>query len=273
MPRARTTRSAIAAVVCGALMFVAGFANRHLVPRVRRGSSYEAIAALSLVALLMLAAGALAARSPTARERAAIIRAVGARSCEVGRIRVSTINRNWALFAFGRAPGANNLICPNVPTGAAFVKHVAPQRWREAAIGSDITCDQHGLPPLRVQRDLGLTCRVVHAARAASVVLGSSTDGGGADGVDAGFGRTKPARIWFGGDLSTVFFALRWRGWGASAAEASGRTYLTPSYAHSAPARVVAYDLGRCHGQLAYLRIRLAKGAHGRLSGGMRLCQ
>ena len=233
-----------------------------------------AIAALSLIAYLTPAASAFASRAPTAAERAGILRAVGARPCEARLIRVSTVDRHWALFEFGYARGANFSNCPNVPTGAAFVRRVTSSQWRRKAIGSDITCDQPGLPPSSVQRDLRLTCRVVQAASAQrSPVLGSSTDGGGASGYEAGFGTARPSRLLFGGDLSTVYFGLRWRHWGAKIAEATGKSYLTPPYAHSVPARVVAYDLGRCNGQAAYLRIKGGKGARGRLNARMRLCQ
>ena len=111
-----------------------------------------------MTAAATITATAIAYRGPTRSERKEIIKAVHARACEVGGIRVSRIDQRWALFIYGYAKGANFNTCPNVPTGRLFV-HRTGNRWRRATGGSDITCDQHGLPPRRVQRDLHQVCR------------------------------------------------------------------------------------------------------------------
>jgi hypothetical protein len=95
---------------------------------------------------------------PTRAERKAIIRAVHARQCESGPIRISTVDPHWASFEYGLARGFDFFSCPNVPTGRLFV-HRSGRRWHVEAGGSDITCDERGLPPRRVQRDLRLVCR------------------------------------------------------------------------------------------------------------------
>src|SRR3954471_3867795 len=78
-----------------------------------------ALAALALT--LVTAENALAARAPTRAERTKIIAAVGARRCEVGRIRVSTVDSHWARFDYGYAGGHDPSDCSNVPTGMHFV--------------------------------------------------------------------------------------------------------------------------------------------------------
>jgi len=118
------------------------------------------VIALGCIGFGLAPSVAEAARKPTRSERAAIIRAVGARQCEVGKIRVSTVDRRWAIFDFGFAPGFSPYTCPNVPTGSIFLQK-RRGKWRKMAIGSDITCDQRGLPPRAVQNDLKRRCRTV----------------------------------------------------------------------------------------------------------------
>lgn len=115
---------------------------------------YRLIVALCAVtAAATITATAIAYHGPTRSERKGILKAVHARACEVGGIRVSRVDQSWALFIYGYAKGANFNTRPNGPTGRLFV-HRTANRWRITTGGSDITCDQHGLPPRRVQRDL-----------------------------------------------------------------------------------------------------------------------
>lgn len=89
-------------------------------------------------------------------------------------------------------------------------------------------------------------------AFAATVVLGGGGDAG------SGLGRALPARVWFGGDASTLFFRLRWARWGGKVATGSGRGYWRPPYANSVPVRVRADRLGLCRGRRAYLEMRVS---------------
>jgi hypothetical protein len=121
------------------------------------------IGALALTGVLtMLAASPVFAdRSATRAEWNAIRRAVGARKCEVGRIRISTVNPRWAVFSYGYAKGSTASSCPNVPTGRLFLYKGHNSRWHKRASGSDITCAQDGLPSRKVQADLDTLCHEV----------------------------------------------------------------------------------------------------------------
>lgn len=72
-----------------------------------------------------------------------------------------------------------------------------------------------------------------------------------------GFGEVRPARIFLGGDISGLVTGARWHRWGAPKAIGHGRGWYIPPGAitadgHKARARLVAWDLGNCGGQLAY---------------------
>lgn len=107
------------------------------------------------------------------------------------------------------------------------------------------------------------------AAGASTIVLG------GGD-TSAGLGKSRPTRVWLGGDASTVYFKLRWTRWGSRRAAASGRGYDVPPYADSVPIRLLAQSRGICDGRRAYLRIRISKYVGGRWSSygtGFSVCQ
>lgn len=120
------------------------------------GSPFIAI----VVCLLALATTATGSRPAHKGERQQIIKAVGARGCEVGSVRVSTVSGRWGIFVFGYAPGQDSFSCPNVPTGAAFV-HKGHGRWTVKATGSDFDCSTKALPSKRIQKDLGYRCHRV----------------------------------------------------------------------------------------------------------------
>ena len=117
--------------------------------------------ALSTVLFAGVAASPAAAdRPPTKRERAAILRGVHAysskiRACEIGSIRVSTVNRYWSVFAFGYAHGETAISCPNVPTGRIVLRRTHG-RWQKSAVGSYFgdQCGLEGMPPHKVAQDL-----------------------------------------------------------------------------------------------------------------------
>lgn len=116
-------------------------------------------------------APAESARSPGKAERVAIVRAYLAESkenspefrapcvIESSVIRISIVNSRWAFFGLNWRPQRgcrpSRLVQPN----AMFFHRLQSGAWRYTTGGSDITCDQRGLPPPAVQRDLGLVCR------------------------------------------------------------------------------------------------------------------
>jgi hypothetical protein len=76
-----------------------------------------------------------------------------------------------------------------------------------------------------------------------------------------GWGTPHPQRIFNGGDPTGIAFDLAWESWGGPTATAHGQTYLVPegegygvADAVPGPVTVVAFDLGDCHGYLAYRR-------------------
>lgn len=76
-----------------------------------------------------------------------------------------------------------------------------------------------------------------------------------------GFGEIEPGDISLGGDPTGVVLSVRWRRWGRPRAIGRGRGWFLPPSAkyvsdgHWAKARVLAWDLGSCHGQWAYGRV------------------
>jgi hypothetical protein len=125
---------------------------------VRRSPGYVAI--FTCLTTLITGAhveSAIASRPANRSERASITKAVDARPCEVGQVRISTVSRHWAIFVYGYAHGEDPVSCPSVPTGAQFLRR-SQGRWKLKASGSDFDCAQQGLPSMRVQRDLGHAC-------------------------------------------------------------------------------------------------------------------
>jgi hypothetical protein len=108
------------------------------------------------------------------------------------------------------------------------------------------------------------------AAAADPPTLGLAADSHGQ--AATGFGTVAPPRVWLGGDASTLYFRLTWRGWGQPTARAAGRGYYLPPYDHPVFARVVAFDLGMCDGHPAYQRVKFAIFHHRRFTSPIRLC-
>lgn len=74
-----------------------------------------------------------------------------------------------------------------------------------------------------------------------------------------GWGTVRPREIDNGGNPTGIAFDLTWESWGGPTAIGRGQTYIVPSgpghvtaSAVPGPVTVVAYDLGDCHGRLAY---------------------
>jgi hypothetical protein len=76
-----------------------------------------------------------------------------------------------------------------------------------------------------------------------------------------GFGEIEPEFIGLGADATGLVHEIHWRAWGAPQAIGRGNgLYLPPhvyntAYGRPARARVVAWDLGYCHGQWTYRRL------------------
>lgn len=75
----------------------------------------------------------------------------------------------------------------------------------------------------------------------------------------AGFGKAQPSLIAEANNPLTEVGHIHWQGWGAKQATGAGTGYWLPpgkplSGSLPAPARIVAFDLGSCHGRRAYLK-------------------
>lgn len=84
-----------------------------------------------------------------------------------------------------------------------------------------------------------------------------------------GLGRPHPREVYFGGDALSVVDEIHWRSWGPPRAVGDGTAWYLPhsaksvSEGHTAPAKVVAYDLGTCNGKLAYRKFEWFFPSHG----------
>jgi hypothetical protein len=84
-----------------------------------------------------------------------------------------------------------------------------------------------------------------------------------------GFGRPHPREIYFGGDALSVIEKIHWHSWGPPRAVGDGTAWYLPhsaksvSEGHTEPAKVVAFDLGACHGKLAYRKLEWFFPSHG----------
>ena len=72
-----------------------------------------------------------------------------------------------------------------------------------------------------------------------------------------GFGEVRPDRFYGGGSPLGLVEAITWDSWGGSQATGTGTGYYGDSGASARPepARIVASDLGICHGQQAYRQV------------------
>jgi len=76
----------------------------------------------------------------------------------------------------------------------------------------------------------------------------------------AGYGQVRPSIINNGGDPTGVVSEIEWQSWGGPQAIGQGTSdYVTANEPVAAgmpaPATVVAFDLGKCRGRLAYRAI------------------
>ena len=83
-----------------------------------------------------------------------------------------------------------------------------------------------------------------------------------------GFGKVAPREVFNGGDPTGLVTSITWHDWGKAQAVGTGRGfYVAPNQAVAAgkaePVRIVAFDLGRCHGVRAYLRYKWWLPTHG----------
>jgi hypothetical protein len=83
---------------------------------------------------------------------------------------------------------------------------------------------------------------------------------GDANGGTAGFGQARPRVIALANDIITQIHGITWGNWGATQASGAGTGYWIPagkpaSDSQAAPAKIVAFDLGSCHGVRAYRKV------------------
>lgn len=84
-----------------------------------------------------------------------------------------------------------------------------------------------------------------------------------------GLGQPHPREVSFGGDALSFIDEIRWDSWGDQRAVGHGVAWYLPpgtksvSEGHSEPATIVAFDLGPCHGKLAYQKLEWFFPTHG----------
>lgn len=91
---------------------------------------------------------------------------------------------------------------------------------------------------------------------------------GDANGGVAGFGKAHPVVLALGNDITGHMIKIRWKNWGATQATGTGTGYWVPAGkpladARPVPAKIVAFDLGTCHGVRAYLKYAWWLPSHG----------
>jgi hypothetical protein len=88
-----------------------------------------------------------------------------------------------------------------------------------------------------------------------------------------GYGQVKPSTLFSGGDPTSLVERIHWHGWGQQQATGDGTgDFVWPgeSVARGSianPAKLVAWDLGSCGGQLAYRRLTWYFPRYGNTSG------
>ncbi len=83
-----------------------------------------------------------------------------------------------------------------------------------------------------------------------------------------GYGHVRPVTIYNGGDPTGLIEHIHWQSWGGTQAVGTGiAEYVSPTQSVAEgtqeSARVVAFQLGRCHGRRAYDAIEWYFPAHG----------
>jgi hypothetical protein len=162
--------------------------------------------------------------------------------CRVAHSSVSSVClQNWddtaPRLAVGETTERNNILCTSALAGITCTIASGPAKGRgfQISAASVKRIGPAGPPP------------------AAVPVLGD------ANGGVAGFGKAQPAVLALGNDITGHMIKIRWKNWGASQATGSGTGYWVPAGkpladARPTPAKIVAFDLGTCHGVRAYLK-------------------
>lgn len=163
--------------------------------------------------------------------------------CRVAHSSVSRVClQNWddtaPVLQMGQSTERNNILCTSAATGISCAIATGPAQGRGFRLSATAVTriGPSGPPPATVP------------------VLGDARGG------TAGFGRAHPRVIAVANDIITQLHGITWRNWGATQAGGTGTGYWIPagkpaSDARSAPARVLAFDLGPCHGVRAYRKV------------------
>jgi hypothetical protein len=162
--------------------------------------------------------------------------------CRVAHASVSAVClQNWddtaPMLAVGQSTERNNILCTSATSGitCTIASGAAKGRGFVISASSLNRVGPSGPPP------------------AAVPVLGD------ANGGVAGFGTAHPAVLALGNDITGHMTKIRWKNWGATQATGTGTGYWVPSGrplsdSRPTPAKIVAFDLGTCHGVRAYLK-------------------
>lgn len=151
----------------------------------------------------------------------------------------------------------------STPDGVSTIYRIGPPLTYLAMgtgpICSDDPADGEVVVPRRAAAALNCITSSGHApptaAPAAAPTLGAVWASN-----QKGFGQVRPSEVYAGGDPTGMVTGVRWTSWGGPTATGTGTGYWTPpsgfvSDSVDAPARVVASNLGTCHGRPAYLSV------------------
>jgi hypothetical protein len=163
--------------------------------------------------------------------------------CRVAHSSVSSVcTQNWddmaPVLGVGQSTERNNILCTSALTGITCTIASGPAKGRgfQISAASLKRIGPAGPPP------------------AAVPVLGDANAG------SAGFGKAHPRLFAIANDIITHVSTIHWSHWGATQASGTGTGYWIPagkpaSDARAAPAKIVAFDLGSCHGVRAYRKL------------------
>jgi hypothetical protein len=158
--------------------------------------------------------------------------------------------QNWddmaPVLQAGQSTERNNILCTSGANGITCVVASGPGKGRGFRVSATgvARVGPSGPPP------------------AAVPVLGD------ANGGVAGFGTAHPVVLALGNDITGHMIKIRWKNWGATQATGTGTGYWVPAGkpladARPVPAKIVAFDLGTCHGVRAYLKYAWWLPTHG----------
>jgi hypothetical protein len=171
--------------------------------------------------------------------------------CRVAHSSVSSVClQNWddtaPVLKLGQSTLRNNIRCTSAANGTSCVIASGPGKGRgfRVSAGGQTRVGPSGPPPAPVP------------------VLGDALGG------IEGFGTAHPSALALGNDIIGHMTKIRWKHWGAVQASGSGTGYWVPpgkplSDSRAAPSKIVAFDLGTCHGVRAYLRYKWWLPTHG----------